>query len=68
MKKIIIYFLFIFVFSYNSALSKTSANLQKNLNKDILHFNMAKGNNEMNEMSAFVIQVVLVLLQHTACG
>ena len=31
MKKIIIYFLLIFIFSYNTALSKTSANLQKNL-------------------------------------
>tara|TARA_B100000965_G_scaffold115945_1_gene95748 strand:+ start:101 stop:1759 length:1659 start_codon:yes stop_codon:yes gene_type:complete len=31
MKKIIIYFLLIFIFSYSTALSKTSANLQKNL-------------------------------------
>ena len=41
MKKIIICFLFLFIFSYNSALSKTSANLQKNLiSSKIIHENM----------------------------
>tara|TARA_B100001175_G_scaffold315423_1_gene326953 strand:- start:537 stop:2174 length:1638 start_codon:yes stop_codon:yes gene_type:complete len=41
MKKIIIYFLLFFIFPYSSALSKTSANLQKNLiNSKIIHENM----------------------------
>ena len=41
MKKIIIYFLLFFIFSYSSALSKTSSNLQKNLiSSNVIQKNM----------------------------